>query len=110
MRKLPLTLFFYRILTAYSQWGNLLVLQAAWKNNILRSLLGELINTETLIYLLEKTLAFLKLVMTRTSALYLDYKILETTGKTNNLLGPQGPNTSSSFSSAATADASMGGH
>jgi hypothetical protein len=87
------------------------VLQAAWKNPILRSLLDELIDTETLIYMLEKTLAFLKLVMTPTSALYLDYKILMATGENNGLLpNPQGPNTSSSFSSTTTADPTMGGH
>jgi hypothetical protein len=87
------------------------VLQAAWKNSILRDLLDELINTEMLIYLLEKTLAFLKLVMTPTSALYLDYKILKKTGENIGLLSvPQGPNTSSSFSSTTTADVPMGGH
>jgi hypothetical protein len=87
------------------------VLQAAWKNPILRKLLNELITTEMLVYLLEKTLAFLRLVMTPTSALFLDYKILKMTGENNGLLGgPQGPNTSSSFSSATTADAPMGAH
>jgi hypothetical protein len=87
------------------------VLQAAWKNRILRPILDELIATEELVYLLEKTLALLKLVATPTSALALDYIILKRAGMNNGLVpGPQGPNTSSSFSSATTADAPMGGH
>jgi hypothetical protein len=66
---------------------------------------------EGLIELLEKTLALLKLVATPTSALALDYLILKRAGQNNGLLpGPQGPNTSSSFSSNTTADAPMGGH
>jgi hypothetical protein len=87
------------------------VLQAAWKNDILRQILDELITTEDLIFLLEKTLALLKLVATPTSALALDYLILKRAGMNNGLLpSPQGPNTSSSFSSITTADAPMGGH
>jgi hypothetical protein len=62
------------------------LLQAAWKNDILRQILDELITTEELIILLKKTLALLKLVATPTSALALDYLILKKAGMNNGLL------------------------
>ena len=87
------------------------MLQAAWKNRILRGLLDELITTDQLVVLLEKTLGLLKLVATPTSALAMDYQILKRAAMNNGLLPlSQGPNTSSSFSSTATGDATMGGH
>jgi hypothetical protein len=86
------------------------VLQAAWKNRILRGLLDELITTDQLVVLLEKTLGLLKLVATPTSALAMDYQILKRAAINNGLLQPQGPNTSSSLSSTTTGDATMGGH
>lgn len=97
----------------HRQWGNLLVLQAAWKNRILRPILDELLSTEELTFLLNQTLALLQLVATSTSALALDYHILRRAGRNNGLLphnNPKGPNTSSSFSSTTTGDVSMGGH
>jgi len=101
----------YRVLSGYllmkhRQWGNMLTLQAAYMNPILRPLLDELISVPELQSLLDKTLAFLDLVATKSSALRIDWRILKATGEFTGLL----PNPSSSFSSTATGDVMMGGH
>lgn len=86
--------------TAHAQWGNVLCLQAAHKD----PMLSKYINKEQLQSLLDKTLAFLRFHAAPTSALSTDVKILEWTGHKLELYAerPQGPNTTSSFSSATT--------
>jgi hypothetical protein len=98
MRKY-LTLDIRHALTRYRQWGNVLTLQAAYMNKILRPLVLDLITIDGLRELLEKTMGFLLLAATPSSALYTDWKILKEVGRRTGLLGPSGPNTSSSFSS-----------
>ncbi|KAF4629171.1 hypothetical protein G7Y89_g8977 [Cudoniella acicularis] len=85
--------------TAHAQWGNILTLQAAFKDPILH----ELIDERELRDLLEKTIAFLKLVSHNSSALHIDLRILQHTGQLNNLLPThsQAVNESSSFSSTS---------
>lgn len=78
-------------------------------NPVLSALVLEFVTKEELRDLLEKTMAFLILNSTPTSALYIDYKILNHVGQRAGLLGPQGPNTSSSFSSSNTGDVAMSG-
>jgi hypothetical protein len=91
----------------YSQWGNILTLMAAYKDPILKSL----IEKGRLVKLLHKTLAFLKLVGQPSSALFIDYRILEYCGRVAGLIPElQAPNTSSSFSSNASGDVATGGH
>ncbi|KAM3075198.1 hypothetical protein ACMFMF_005877 [Clarireedia jacksonii] len=72
--------------TAHAQWGNMLVLQAAWNDDILRPLFDGLLTQAELARLLERTLRFLGLVATRSSALYTDIKILVNAGKFTGLL------------------------
>ncbi|KAH8685747.1 hypothetical protein BGZ60DRAFT_365116 [Tricladium varicosporioides] len=83
--------------TAHAQWGNMLTLQAAFKDPILH----ELIDERELRDLLETTIAFLKLHAHNSSALNIDLRILQHTGMVNNLLPPHlfPSNMSSSFSS-----------
>lgn len=71
--------------TAHAQWGNMLTLQAAYMNPILNPLLLELITKNELITLVEKTLGFLALVGSPTSALAIDWKILNLTSRKNGL-------------------------
>ncbi|KAI1003681.1 hypothetical protein K3495_g4531 [Podosphaera aphanis] len=71
--------------TAHAQWGNVLVLQAAYLNPILGPLLLELITKEELIVLVEKTMGFLALVGSPSSALAIDWKILDMTSRKNGL-------------------------
>ena len=71
-------------------------------------ILRPIIDREELIYLSQKTMAFLQLIAHPSSALYIDYKILKHTGLVTGLVPPEGPNTSSSFSSNATGDVPMG--
>ncbi|RKF72256.1 putative c6 zinc finger domain-containing protein [Golovinomyces cichoracearum] len=71
--------------TAHAQWGNVLTLQAAYMNPILKPLLLEEINKEELIVLVEKTMGFLALVGSPTSALAIDWKILDLTSRKNGL-------------------------
>lgn len=95
--------------TAHAQWGNMLTLSAAYMNPILSSLLLEVVNKEELQDLLHKTLDFLSLNSTPTSALAIDHKILKYVGQRAGLLPLDGPPTSSSFSSSNTGDFPMGG-
>ncbi|KAJ9131258.1 Zn(2)-C6 fungal-type DNA-binding domain protein [Coniochaeta hoffmannii] len=59
--------------TAHAQWGNLLVLSAAYKDPILNQFISE----KTLRDLLSKTISFFKLVAHSTSALFIDMRILQ---------------------------------
>jgi hypothetical protein len=90
----------------YRQWGNVLTLQAAYMDPILRPLIDE----RELAELTSMTLDFLHLVAQPSSALWIDYKILKHTAQYTKLITPEGPNTSSSFSSTNTGDIAMGGH
>ncbi|KAI6248017.1 hypothetical protein HI914_03410 [Erysiphe necator] len=71
--------------TAHAQWGNVLTLQAAYNNPILKPLLLEHITKEELIVLVEKTMGFLALHGTPSSALAIDWKILDLTSRKNGL-------------------------
>ncbi|PVH69730.1 hypothetical protein DL98DRAFT_661528 [Cadophora sp. DSE1049] len=68
--------------TAHAQWGNLLVLQAAYCN----PLLNHLIDGKELQFLLTKTLEFLNMHAQPSSSLALDIKILEYAGRQTGLL------------------------
>ncbi|KAJ2961827.1 hypothetical protein NQ176_g10975 [Zarea fungicola] len=59
--------------TAHAQWGNLLVLSAAFKDPIMH----EYVNEELLRHLFQKTIAFLRQSATATSSLRIDMHILE---------------------------------
>ncbi|RDA93725.1 hypothetical protein CP533_0214 [Ophiocordyceps camponoti-saundersi (nom. inval.)] len=59
--------------TAHAQWGNMLVLAAAYKDPVLRKMVDE----ETLQHLFAKTIQFLRQSATATSSLTLDMRILE---------------------------------
>ncbi|KUJ11887.1 uncharacterized protein LY89DRAFT_593488 [Mollisia scopiformis] len=96
--------------TAHAQWGNMLTLSAAYMNPFLTNLVLEFVSREELRDLLDKTLAFLRLTATATSALAIDIKLLQHVGQRANLMTPEGPPTSSSFSSSNTGDVPMGGH
>ncbi|KAG9231951.1 hypothetical protein BJ875DRAFT_99840 [Amylocarpus encephaloides] len=94
--------------TAHAQWGNMLVLQAALRDPILR----EYVDEEEVKILLRQTIDFLKLVAQNSSALANDHKILTSVGQNIGLLPPDshGPNPSSSFSSNTTGDMATSGH
>jgi hypothetical protein len=94
---------FFIILTLSRQWGNVLVLLAAYRDPILNGF----IEGKTLRDLLEKTISFLKLYAQPSSALYMDHRILEHVGALVKLI-PQGPNTITSFSSATSMDTTVG--
>jgi hypothetical protein len=94
------------VLMTYRQWGNLLVLQAAYKDPILK----QFIDVATLKGLLEKTVSFLKLVAKPSSALYTDLRILQHTGAELGLLPSERPNVYSSFSSTATGETPVSAH
>ncbi|KAF7933744.1 uncharacterized protein EAE98_003453 [Botrytis deweyae] len=72
--------------TAHAQWGNVLTLQAAWNDHILRPLFDGILDKQGLSDLLKRTLSFLGIVATRSSALYTDMKILVNAGKYTGLL------------------------
>ncbi|QSZ36517.1 hypothetical protein DSL72_006397 [Monilinia vaccinii-corymbosi] len=72
--------------TAHAQWGNVLTLQAAWNDQILRPLFDGILDKDGLSDLLTRTLNFLGIVATRSSALYTDMKILVSAGKYTGLL------------------------
>ncbi|TVY47926.1 hypothetical protein LOCC1_G001631 [Lachnellula occidentalis] len=90
--------------TAHAQWGNVLTLLAVYKDPILR----KFINKDTLRELLEKTISFLKLYAQPSSALYIDFRILEETGASLKLIPPREYNQNISFSSATTGDTPVG--
>ncbi|KAG5804196.1 hypothetical protein H9Q74_007722 [Fusarium xylarioides] len=82
--------------TAHAQWGNLLILSAAFRDPILHTYVDE----ELLRTLLHKTIQFLRQSATATSALRTDMHILE--GLQRDLFSYD-PRTNSSFSSGTSA-------
>ncbi|KAL5324528.1 hypothetical protein ACEPPN_009074 [Leptodophora sp. 'Broadleaf-Isolate-01'] len=99
--------------TAHAQWGNVVTLQAAYVNPILQQIVLKFITVEELRDMTDKTLAFLSLIGSPTSALASDYKILKSMALKTGLTGhmpPPVPNTGSSFSSSNTGDIPMSGH
>ncbi|KAF9784230.1 hypothetical protein IL306_007814 [Fusarium sp. DS 682] len=82
--------------TAHAQWGNLLILSAAFQDPILRTYVDE----ELLRTLFHKTIQFLRQSATATSALRTDMHILE--GLQRDLFSYD-PLTNSSFSSGTSA-------
>jgi hypothetical protein len=73
-------------------------------------ILRPLVDERELADLTHTTLEFLQLVAQPSSALWVDYRILKWTAQYTKLIAPEGPNTSSSFSSTTTGDVTMGGH
>ena len=94
-------------LTFRRQWGNILTLQAAYMDPVL----SRFVSREQLRGLSVKTLAFLRLHAHRSSALYIDYKILLHTGRVTGLVQdkdqPQIGSVNSSFGSQASRDVLM---
>ncbi|RDA88602.1 hypothetical protein CP532_5819 [Ophiocordyceps camponoti-leonardi (nom. inval.)] len=82
--------------TAHAQWGNMLVLAAAYKDPILR----EWIDEELLQQLFTRTIQFLRQSATATSSLMIDMRILE--GLQRDLFSNDGGGANSSFSSSAS--------
>ncbi|EXL39184.1 hypothetical protein FOCG_18203 [Fusarium oxysporum f. sp. radicis-lycopersici 26381] len=82
--------------TAHAQWGNLLILSAAFRDPIL----GTYVNEELLRTLFHKTIQFLRQSATATSALRTDMHILE--GLQKDLFSYD-PRTNSSFSIGTSA-------
>ncbi|GKU15239.1 unnamed protein product, partial [Fusarium langsethiae] len=82
--------------TAHAQWGNLLVLSAAFRDPVLHSYVDE----ELLQTLFHKTIKFLRQPATATSALRTDMRILE--GLQKDLFSYY-PSTNCSFSSDTSA-------
>ena len=95
LRSIP-SLHSLYILTHRSQWGNLITLLAAYNDPILRPIMD--MTKQELRELYEKTMGFLRLVAQPSSALYIDYKILEYVAKEVDLIPKQA---SSSFSSTS---------
>jgi hypothetical protein len=92
------------ILTSYSQWGNMLVLLAAFGNRNL----GQFIERSRLCFLLVKTLKFLRFNAQKSSALYTDWKILRYAGEQAGLLPLRSStNPNLSFNSTASGDVAM---
>ncbi|KAI6784471.1 uncharacterized protein J7T54_006516 [Emericellopsis cladophorae] len=80
--------------TAHAQWGNLLVLSAAFREPVLQ----QFINEDLLKILFERTIGFLRQSATNSSSLRTDLHILE--GLRRELFYIPEPQTSSSFSSS----------
>jgi hypothetical protein len=72
---------------SYSQWGNMLTLQAAHGNPVLRPF----VEIQVLRDLLHKTLAFLWMHSQRSSALFTAYKILLHTAQETGVLNEEQP-------------------
>ncbi|KAK2625086.1 hypothetical protein QTJ16_005455 [Diplocarpon rosae] len=88
--------------TAHAQWGNVMTLQAAYVNHILRPILLRNISEDGLRIISEKTMAFLALNSTSTSALNSDLKLLRAVCNKTGIgatYGPYAPHSSFSFSS-----------
>jgi hypothetical protein len=79
--------------TAHAQWGNLLVLSAAYRDPVLSKFIDE----DLLKTLFHRTIAFLRQSSTATSSLRIDLGILE--GLQRDLFYGPDPRTGSSFSS-----------
>lgn len=87
----------------------MLTLSAAYADPILSKLVLGFVTREELQDLLEKTISFLSLSATPTSALAIDMKLLQHIGQKVGLIAPDGPATTSSFSSSSTGDVHMAG-
>jgi hypothetical protein len=87
----------------------MLTLSAAYMNPILSSIVLEVVNKDELEDLLIKTLEFLNLNSTPTSALSIDYKLLKYVGQKAGLFQVEGPPTTSSFNSSNAGDVPMSG-
>ncbi|KAK7424360.1 hypothetical protein QQZ08_008618 [Neonectria magnoliae] len=83
--------------TAHAQWGNLLVLSAAFKDPVLHMYVDE----ELLRSLFHRTILFLRQSATATSSLRIDMHILE--GLQRDLFPSPDPRANSSFSSGTSA-------
>ncbi|KAJ3453294.1 hypothetical protein MRS44_017541 [Fusarium solani] len=83
--------------TAHAQWGNLLVLSAAFKDPVLHSYVDE----QLLRILFHKTILFLQQSAAATSSLRTDMHILK--GLQSDLFGTPDPRTNSSFPSGTSA-------
>lgn len=109
MRKSPISkdirFCFLHELTHCRQWGNILTLQAAFDNPILKPL----IDKRELKDLYDKTMAFLKLAAQPSSALSIDYKILDHVAQEIELIPKRGTSASASFPSTASGDVPMAG-
>lgn len=88
-----------KLLTMNRQWGNILTLQAAYMDPILT----RFVDPDMLQALWKKTVSFIRLHGHYSSALYLDFKILQHTGKAVGFISdndqPYVGSASSSFSS-----------
>ncbi|KFA74515.1 hypothetical protein S40288_07421 [Stachybotrys chartarum IBT 40288] len=82
--------------TAHAQWGNLLVLSAAWRDPILHQYIDE----SLLRVLFQKTIQFLRQSATATSSLRIDMNIL--IGLQKDLFGVQENRMNASFSGSHT--------
>ncbi|KAI9054108.1 hypothetical protein LZ554_001279 [Drepanopeziza brunnea f. sp. 'monogermtubi'] len=99
--------------TAHAQWGNMVTLHAAYMDVFLRPMVLKHANENYLRMLTEKTIGFLRLNSTPSSALHSDIKILMCIAAKTGLMGPsasQGPGTNSSFSSVNTGETMMSGY
>ena len=110
MRKSPISskdtrFCFLHGLTYCRQWGNVLTLQAAFDNPILKPL----IDKKLLKDLYEKTMAFLKLAAQPSSALSIDCKILDHVAQEIELIPRRGTSASASFPSTTSGDVQMAG-
>ncbi|KAL3424024.1 hypothetical protein PVAG01_03305 [Phlyctema vagabunda] len=68
--------------TAHAQWGNVLTLQAVYRNTVLK----KLVNKDRLSSLLKRTLKFLSVASQPSSALQMDIIILNHAGEMNGLI------------------------
>lgn len=87
------------MLTSNSQWGNLLILSAAFRDPVLHRFVDE----ELLRTLFHRTIHFLRQSATATSSLRIDMHILE--GLQRDLFHTPDPRTNSSFSSNTSTQA-----
>ncbi|KAL2073772.1 hypothetical protein VTL71DRAFT_11098 [Oculimacula yallundae] len=98
--------------TAHAQWGNVVTLQAAYMNPVLKQIVLKFITVDQLKDLTDTTLSFLELLATPTSSLASDYRILRRMALRTGLIGQagNGPNSGSSFSSSNTGDIPTSGY
>lgn len=89
--------------------GNVVTLQVAYRNPILKQILLTFIPVEGLRELTEKTLSFLASIASPTSALYSDYIFLKYMANKTGITAHQDSNTVSNFSSSNIEDISMSG-
>lgn len=87
----------------------MLTLSAAYADSVLNKLVLEFVSRDELQDLMEKTVSFLSLTATPTSALAIDLNLLHHVGQKVGLIPPDGPAATSSFSSSTTGDVHMVG-